>query len=45
MSEGLISCGTDVCPEDCSMCQFCLYEILDCLPVGQNTYRVGQYNL
>lgn len=32
ISDGEITCGTDVCPEDCSLCQFCLYELLDCLP-------------
>ena len=32
ISMGKITCGVDVCPADCSICTFCLYDVLGCMP-------------
>ena len=32
IAKGLIQCGEDVCPENCSVCNFSLYDLLGCMP-------------
>jgi hypothetical protein len=32
INNGMIQCGVDECPEDCAICQFCLYELNGCVP-------------
>lgn len=32
IAKGLITCGEGVCPEDCKICNFCLYDLLGCTP-------------
>jgi hypothetical protein len=39
IANGLITCGIDVCPEDCAVCQFSLYELLGCLPTQTRSKR------
>ena len=32
ISDGLINCEIERCPEECTVCSFCLEDILDCVP-------------
>ena len=41
INSGQIVCGVDICPADCAICQFCLYDILDCLPMQTRRKRVS----
>jgi len=39
ISKELITCGKDVCPANCSICTFCLYDLLGCMPTQARTRR------
>jgi len=41
IANGFITCGVDVCPEDCAVCQFSLYELLGCLPTQTRAKRTA----
>ena len=30
VDNGQIDCGIDLCPDDCEVCKFCLYYVLEC---------------
>jgi hypothetical protein len=30
IDNGQIDCSVDMCPDDCEVCKFCLYNVLDC---------------
>ena len=30
VDSGQIECGADLCPDDCEVCKFCLYYVVDC---------------